>query len=380
MSAVSGRGVGVRYSVAWMPSSVSGKEDMHVKFSEPVWCPERSCFVSELSLGLWRYAAAKGDEEAWHNESVLSEGYSRIRHMAWVTETSIPEAMSSKDRIDLLTIISGQVSLRPAEATSMFKHLVVFCNGELYEEDMTKSFFVNFYEHLLRLLKGGSANLYMTQLLALIKDMEREGVLSRKVSALFPKLRSFPVRERVWLTEEEVRLLEDNVRFQLPRSKRGTSGAARIRISRVPMRRMLLFAMYSGLRYSDLCALTPRHIHKVHGVYHLRMHQKKGSVLLSIPISKQAYAFLPTQSDPHAPYFRRYDPCFLAKEFRSWVRGVGIDKDVVIHSTRHTYAMRILGKTKDVHLTSKMLGHQSIRATTKYLRSSDGDMVSAMPR
>ena len=56
----------------------------------------------------------------------------------------------------------------------------------------------------------------------------------------------------------------------------------------------------------------------------------------------------------------------------------GIDRQVSIHSLRHTFAGRLYKKTGDLHLVQRALGHRQTTTTEVYARVSDRALQHAL--
>lgn len=139
-----------------------------------------------------------------------------------------------------------------------------------------------------------------------------------------------------------------------------------------------LFACFTGLRYSDICALTPRKI--VDGRIILR--QQKTNDLVTIKLSDNAKQFLPANSNPDKPYFKIPRNNEANRQIRGWCTAAGIEKHITYHSSRHTYAMLILQATGNVYTTQRLMGHRCLGTTETYLHYLDetGDRaIDAIP-
>ena len=64
--------------------------------------------------------------------------------------------------------------------------------------------------------------------------------------------------------------------------------------------------------------------------------------------------------------------------FAQLLEDAGIERQVSIHSLRHTFATRLYEKTGDLHLVQKALGHRQITTTEVYARVSDGALRRAI--
>lgn len=140
--------------------------------------------------------------------------------------------------------------------------------------------------------------------------------------------------------------------------------------------RALFLTTYSaGLRVSEVVRLRPADIDSDRMV--IRINQGKGSKDRLTLLSPQLLEAL-------RDYWRRVRPgpwfLFPGRDGRSPVRATGIkeafakakcragiDKPGGIHMLRHSFATHLLEAGVDLHTVQRLLGHSSIRSTTRYL-------------
>ncbi|MFQ5645119.1 MAG: tyrosine-type recombinase/integrase [Thiogranum sp.] len=139
--------------------------------------------------------------------------------------------------------------------------------------------------------------------------------------------------------------------------------------------RTLLLTCYGcGLRVSELVALKVRHIDSERHL--LRVEQGKGAKDRQVILSA---ALLQKLRD----YWRHYHPgdwlfpgrdprtplgiATAQKVFTAAKRRTGIDKIGGIHSLRHAYATHQLQAGLPVHQLQRLLGHQNLQSTLRYV-------------
>lgn len=142
-----------------------------------------------------------------------------------------------------------------------------------------------------------------------------------------------------------------------------------------PKHRTMLTTCYGcGLRVSELVALKVRHIDSER--YLLRVEQGKGAKDRPVILSA---ALLQKLRD----YWRHYHPtdwlfpgrsptvalsiATAQKVFTAAKRRTGVDKVGGIHSLRHAYATHQLEAGLPVHQLQRLLGHQNIHSTLRYV-------------
>ena len=148
----------------------------------------------------------------------------------------------------------------------------------------------------------------------------------------------------------------------------------------------MLFTAYSaGLRVSEVAALQIKDIDS--GRMQIFIRQAKGK--------KDRYVTLsPVLLDILRSYLRNYKPRPVVYLFESEQTGTaypprtiqrvfqmakstaGINKEVGIHSLRHSFATHLLEKGTDIRYIKDILGHFDIRTTERYLHVSKKDLVN----
>ncbi len=144
---------------------------------------------------------------------------------------------------------------------------------------------------------------------------------------------------------------------------------------RNPKHRMLLMTCYGcGLRVSELVALKVRDIDSERQL--LRIEQGKGAkdrqVILSASLLEKLRGYW-RQYRPALWLFPRRDTSVALgistpqRVFARAKRCAGIDKVGGIHSLRHAYATHQLEAGLPVHQLQRLLGHQNIHSTLRYV-------------
>ena len=139
-----------------------------------------------------------------------------------------------------------------------------------------------------------------------------------------------------------------------------------------------LFSCLTGLRWSDVNALTWAEIRDEGEFTKINYRQVKTEGVEYLYISKQARELLGERRTPKERVFvgLRYGPVFN-NEIVRWCMRAGLTKHITFHSARHTNAVLLLENGADIYTVSKRLGHREIRTTAIYAKIVDSKMKEA---
>lgn len=160
---------------------------------------------------------------------------------------------------------------------------------------------------------------------------------------------------------------------------------------------LVKFALMTGARQASICNLRWSDIdHRGSRMtFKMKTDSSVESKSMSFPMSREIKALLsalPRSDDPeHARYVftfevqnRKTKPrrrilqnSTAFEHFRDATRTAFID-DFHFHDLRHTFATRMLRKTQNIKLVSRLLGHSEIDTTSRYAHVLDDDLVNAL--
>jgi integrase/recombinase XerD len=143
--------------------------------------------------------------------------------------------------------------------------------------------------------------------------------------------------------------------------------------------RALFMTVYgTGMRISEACGLKAENIDSRRGVIHIINAKRRRDRYVMLPDrllaalrtywrhEKLQGPWLFPGSKPGRPV--SYHPA--ARRLKSAVKRAGITKAVTPHVLRHSFATHLLEAGTDVRVIQVLLGHASIRTTTRYTRVS----------
>ena len=145
------------------------------------------------------------------------------------------------------------------------------------------------------------------------------------------------------------------------------------------LKRAFLFSCLSGLRWSDINAMTWSKIRdEGEDVIRVNYKQLKNGGVEYLYISKEARELLGERKEPGSRVYvgLKYSAVFN-NEIVRWCNRAGISKHITFHSARHTNAVLLLENGADIYTVSKRLGHREIRTTAIYAKIVDLKMKEA---
>lgn len=134
-----------------------------------------------------------------------------------------------------------------------------------------------------------------------------------------------------------------------------------------------LFAVLTGMRWSDVMALTWGQVQFTESSgYFIRFTQKKTKGSETLPINDTAFSLLGERKENNQrPFDGLTYSAWLNMKLKLWVGAAGIKKNITFHCFRHTYATLQLNHGTDIFTVSKLLGHKDIKTTQIYTKIID---------
>jgi len=138
--------------------------------------------------------------------------------------------------------------------------------------------------------------------------------------------------------------------------------------------RHFLFGCFTGLRISDIRALTHEHIIGGMIVKHLEKTRRVNMELVKIPLSKPALKLIKDENPLRVsgPVFMTCSEQMMNRQLKHIAALARINKRITTHIARHTFATTYLRKRPgDIATLQKLLGHSKIEQTLIYVHISD---------
>lgn len=132
--------------------------------------------------------------------------------------------------------------------------------------------------------------------------------------------------------------------------------------------RHFLFMCFTGLRISDLKNIEMDQLMNGTLIFSAQKTRSKKVKLVKIPLSPIAKQLIKDEAffRLSGKVFNTFSEQHMRRTIKDLVKNKGIDKDVSLHTGRHTFATMFLRKTKNLAVLQKLLGHSKIEQTMVY--------------
>lgn len=137
------------------------------------------------------------------------------------------------------------------------------------------------------------------------------------------------------------------------------------------VKRAALFSCVTGLAWVDIKGLIWNKIKLDSSMMEIvRAKQEAYNVKVSIPLNTTAITLLGEAGKPLDYVFNLPTANGANKTLKAWVKRAGIVKKITYHNLRHSYGTNLILNDVDVVTASKLLGHQSLAQTNRYVDSA----------
>ena len=147
------------------------------------------------------------------------------------------------------------------------------------------------------------------------------------------------------------------------------------------VKKAFLFSCFTGLRWSDVITLEPKHIHDaVDGkTQYIEKKQIKTKQDVVVPLCTDALKWMPKPvADKTIFHELQITSTTVEVILKEWMEAAGIKKHITYHCSRHTAATMWLTLGANLYVVSKLLGHRSIKVTEVYARIIDQTKIQTM--
>lgn len=250
------------------------------------------------------------------------------------------------------------------------KYLDLFPNGNTIKlSQVNEKWIKNFQEFLLSTsLSNQTASHYSTAIRYALRKAVQENILPNNPAEAVKGI-SVPESDKINLTAEEVQALANT---QIG----GKLGAE--------VRKAFLFAIFTGLRISDIKTITWADIDRTGKQLKKRM--QKTQRFVYVPLNDNAYSLI-NDNQIHTAQELVFSLLGTTKTntneyLITWAKKAEIEKKIGWHTARHTFATLTLENGADFFTVSKLLGHTKTTVTAVYTKATDKlkrEAVDALP-
>ena len=274
---------------------------------------------------------------------------------------SSPVAVSLREYVDTIIGTKKGSTRRRYEA---LENILQGCTRpSMMLADITPAWFTQFLAHIGKQgLAPNTMAVYVATLRYIINQAHREGLLQTNPIANIKGI-GYEETNRTYLTIDEVRKL------------------AKTPCPNDVTKRAFLFGCLTGLRNCDIRSLTWADVHHQDGYTRIIFRQAKTHGQEYLDISAQASSLMGSSGRDNDAVFPLMSWHAVRQQLLAWVKRAKISKHVTFHTSRHTFAVMMLGVT-DIYTVSKLLGHRELSTTQVYahvLDKAKREAVDNMP-
>ena len=146
--------------------------------------------------------------------------------------------------------------------------------------------------------------------------------------------------------------------------------------------KLILWIIYScGLRRSEVINIRLRDLDRERGI--LSIIEAKGKIDRIVPVPARVWAKIDEYLESYRPVLYlfegqsggRYSSESVYRVFKQALKKAGIDKEVGVHSLRHSYATHLHESGLDIKYIQELLGHKSTKTTEIYTHVSRRNLI-----
>lgn len=181
------------------------------------------------------------------------------------------------------------------------------------------------------------------------------------------------------LLQENYSILLDNI-SKIPTCKEHLSQDELIRLAATPcksetLKRAFLFSCLTGLRFSDVKALTWNNLQPYgDGSIYIKLRMQKTKQFVNNPVSSEALELIGYGRESNVPeglVFPGMKVSLTQTILPKWLVEAGISKHITYHSSRHTFGSLQVEAGTSIYVVQKMMAHRNIATTQIYSELSD---------
>jgi integrase len=353
----------------------SGKITLYLDFFPPVYNAKTREFSRREYLGLYLVSKPKNNiDKAMNSENLHKAEMICANRLNELNKQQIYTPFE-QERLRLqeigeksfLQYLKQTAEIKTGNNAEIWKYAIIHFEKFLKNEDILMqeidvTIIEDFREYILKakclkkkdqFLAQNTALSYFNKIKATLRKAYKKGLLQTDINAAVDSIKE-QESQRNFLTMEEASRL-----FRTPCKKE-------------IVKRVCMFSLLTGIRYSDIAKLTWEEVQysKSEG-YYIRFKQQKTDRPVTLPISQEAFEFLGEKETQYKRVFYDLKKWDVDRLLPIWVKDASIEKHITFHCFRHTYATLQMAAGTDIFTVSKMLGHKNIKTTQIYTKIID---------
>ena len=240
---------------------------------------------------------------------------------------------------------------------TVIKHITDCLGNHITLCQVDKAFCNKVRDYFIKVMPKSSNHYYKKFKQVLYKAIDEEIISDLPFLRRLSIKNDIPVRE--FLTEEELLKIR-NLDFE-----------------NKDVQNAFIFSCYQGLRYVDLSHIEFSNIEGER----LRFKQHKTGEDLIIKLHSVSLEIIEIQRKKNkVKVFENLSYAVWQEKVREMIKLAGITKRISGHCARHTFGTRVYRATKDIYVTSKLMGHKTVTATLIYARMVDEEKDNAIDK
>ncbi len=348
-----------------------GRKSLYLDFYPAIRNPKTGKETRREFLGLYIYEKPKSPFETQSNkqtriiaEKIRNDRYFEILNNTYGFQSDAKKKKSFLDFFEQLAKQRYSSKSNYDSWLSAFKYLRMYFNNGLTMGELSEHAIEDFKNWLLHTdLSQNTKHTYFNKIRAAVREAHKKGFIPENYVNKVSTIKADETK-REFLTLDELKLLAQTD-CEIPILKKA-----------------FLFSALTGLRFSDIQALTWKDLQgNESSGFFIRFRQKKTKGEETLPIPKPAFKLLEQRDDPEQKIFKglKYSAWNNLK-LREWIMDAEIRKKITFHCARHSFATIQLELGTDIYTVSKLLGHKELRTTQVYANIVDKKKSEAMKK
>jgi integrase len=282
-----------------------------------------------------------------HEKEIQAKG------MAWLMKGKL-----KINFVDFFERIAREKNTKPYSNT--LAHLRRFLGAKKwFLLEITDADLALFQKYLLKQVSDTSVHTYMTVLKTAFTIARKENLLDERANPFTDfEIVKRGQTQREYLTFDELQRLN------------------KAECADYDTKRAFLFACYTGLRISDIRALTWKDVQN--NRIEIKMQKTDDVLYVDLNDSAQDLLGFRCKQASDASVFTLPEEKRLGRVLLRWAKNAAIEKHVTFHVARHTFATLLLTSGTDIYTASKLLGHKDVKVTQIYAKIVDEKKKAAI--